>query len=328
MAERKIIRGAKLEIVNFFFIGSIKRVTMYIERAMLRTKHRYFGLSMNLNSLPNAIIAGAPKCGTSSLYFWLSAHPEVKASMVKETFFFADEVNRFNRNANIIDHTIDKYTSYFKSHDSNESKIRLEATAPYIYYKNALKHIPVLASNPKVIFILREPSSRLYSQYRFESHRTKRIKMDWRDYAQDEVLRSHGDYEFYLRKWMEALGPDRIHVCTFESLVEKTNKCMIDIAEFLNIDSSFYKDYSFVQHNETVAIKSKFIHRIGLLLQSYVPHSIQEKILPFYLFFNSGKMPEKNPVDKNILEGVKYEYQESIERLKLLFPDLNLDSWE
>ena len=301
---------------------------MYIERAMLRTKHRYFGLSMNLNSLPNAIIAGAPKCGTSSLYFWLSAHPEVKASMVKETFFFADEVNRFNRNANIIDHTIDKYTSYFKSHDSNESKIRIEATAPYIYYKNALKHIPVLASNPKVIFILREPSSRLYSQYRFESHRTKRIKMDWRDYAQDEVLRSHGDYEFYLRKWMEALGPDRIHVCTFESLVEKTNKCMIDIAEFLNIDSSFYKDYSFVQHNETVAIKSKFIHRIGLLLQSYVPHSIQEKILPFYLFFNSGKMPEKNPVDKNILEGVKYEYQESIERLKLLFPDLNLDSWE
>ena len=100
---------------------------------------------------------------------------------------------------------------------------------------------------------------------------------------------------------MEALGADRIHVCTFESLVEKTNKCMIDIAEFLNIDSSFYKDYSFVQHNETVAIKSKFIHRTGLLLQRYVPHSIQEKILPFYLFLNSGKMPKKDPIDKKIL---------------------------
>ena len=59
-------------------------------------------LNMNLNYLPNVIIAGAPKCGTSSLYFWLSAHPEVKASMVKETFFFADEVNRFNKNANIL----------------------------------------------------------------------------------------------------------------------------------------------------------------------------------------------------------------------------------
>jgi len=295
---------------------------------MLRTKHRYFGLSMNLNHLPNAIIAGAPKCGTSSLYFWLSAHPQVKASMVKETFFFADEVNRFNRNANIIDHSIDKYTTYFKSHGLNESKIRLEATAPYIYYKNALKHIPALASNPKVIFVLREPSSRLYSQYRFESHRTKRIKMNWRDYSQDEVLKSHGDYEFYLKKWMKALGSDRIHVCTFESLVKKTNETMINIAEFLDIDSSFYKDYVFVQHNETVAIKSKFIHQTGLLLQRYVPHSIQEKILPFYLFLNSGKMPKKDPIDKKILEKVKSEYRESINRLKLLFPDLNLDLWE
>ena len=73
---------------------------------MLRTKHRYFDLNMNLNHLPNVIIAGAPKCGTSSLYFWLSAHPEVKASMVKETFFFADDVNRFNKNGNIIEHSL------------------------------------------------------------------------------------------------------------------------------------------------------------------------------------------------------------------------------
>ena len=65
---------------------------------------------MNLNYLPNVIIAGAPKCGTSSLYFWLSAHPEVKASMVKETFFFADEVNRFNKNANIIEHSLADYS--------------------------------------------------------------------------------------------------------------------------------------------------------------------------------------------------------------------------
>ena len=45
---------------------------------------------MNLNHLPNVIIAGAPKCGTSSLYFWLSAHPEVKASMVKNDVVIID----------------------------------------------------------------------------------------------------------------------------------------------------------------------------------------------------------------------------------------------
>jgi len=48
------------------------------------------------NVYPNLVVAGAPKCGTSSLYFWLAAHPEVAASREKETFFWAPEVNRFN----------------------------------------------------------------------------------------------------------------------------------------------------------------------------------------------------------------------------------------
>ena len=282
---------------------------------------------MILNSLPNAIIAGAPKCGTSSLYFWLSAHPEVKASMVKETFFFADEVNRFNRNANIIEHSLQEYSSYFLSKKPNQEKIRLEATAPYIYFENALNHIPKLPSNPKVIFVLREPSARLYSQYRFERFRTKRIQMTWEEYSKSDKLKLHGDYEYYLNKWVQSIGKDRIYVCTFESLVSDPKECIRDMSSFLGIDSIFYDNYDFIQHNETVAIKNKFIHRLGLILQRYVPHGIQEKILPFYLRINSGKMPSKDPSDKEILKSVKSDYQDSILRLKELFPNLNLESW-
>ena len=294
---------------------------------MLRTKHRYFDLNMNLNYLPNVIIAGAPKCGTSSLYFWLSAHPEVKASMVKETFFFADEVNRFNKNANIIEHSLQAYSSYFNSKKSDQKKVRLEATAPYIYFENALKHIPKLPSKPKVVFVLREPSARLYSQYRFERFRTKRIHMTWEEYSKKDKLILHGDYEYYLKKWVKSLGKDRIYVCTFESLVSDPKECLYDMSSFLGINSVFYDNYNFIQHNETVAIKNKFIHRLGLILQRYVPHGIQEKILPLYLRINSGKMPSKDPSDKEILKSVKSDYQDSILRLKKLFPNLNLESW-
>ena len=294
---------------------------------MLRTKHRYFDLNMNLNYLPNVIIAGAPKCGTSSLYFWLSAHPEVKASMVKETFFFADDVNRFNKNANIIEHSLEAYSSYFNSKESDQKKVRLEATAPYIYFENALEHIPKLPSKPKVIFVLREPSARLYSQYRFERFRTKRIQMTWEEYSKNDKLILHGDYEYYLKKWVKSLGKDRIYVCTFESLVSDPKECIGDMSSFLGINSVFYDNYNFIQHNETVAIKNKLIHRLGLTLQQYVPHGIQEKILPLYLKINSGKMPLKDPSDKKILKSVKSDYQDSILRLKKLFPNLNLESW-
>jgi hypothetical protein len=282
---------------------------------------------MNLNYLPNVIIAGAPKCGTSSLYFWLSAHPEVKASMVKETFFFADDVNRFNKNANIIEHSLEAYSSYFNSKESDQKKVRLEATAPYIYFENALEHIPKLPSKPKVIFVLREPSARLYSQYRFERFRTKRIQMTWEEYSKNDKLILHGDYEYYLKKWVKSLGKDRIYVCTFESLVSDPKECIGDMTSFLGINSVFYENYNFIQHNETVAIKNKLIHRLGLTLQRYVPHGIQEKILPLYLKINSGKMPLKDPSDKKILKSVKSDYQDSILRLKKLFPNLNLESW-
>ncbi len=50
---------------------------------------------------PNLFIAGAPKCGTSSLYFWLSDHPEVCASTPKEPFYFIDKgYSEFKKESN------------------------------------------------------------------------------------------------------------------------------------------------------------------------------------------------------------------------------------
>ncbi len=280
---------------------------------------------MDPNRLPNAIVAGAPKCGTSSLYFWLAAHPEICASPVKETFFFADEVNRFNQEANVLTHSLDDYATYFAK--CGQSPVRLEATAPYIYYQQALRHIPRLASAPKVLFVLREPSARLYSQYRFERFRTKRIQEDWGTYAKRPDLRLHGNYAHYLKDWLAALGPERIHVCTFEALVKDTAASVQAMARFLGVDPAFYATYDFVQHNETVAIKSRGMHRLGLKLQRYVPHALQEALLPIYLKLNAGKMPQKDPGDAAITTALKKDYAESVAALQALFPDLDLRSW-
>ena len=70
---------------------------------------------MNEAFLPNVILGGAPKCGTSSLYFWLAAHPDCFGSPKKETFFFADAVNRFNVSANSHNHPVEAYQSFFKA---------------------------------------------------------------------------------------------------------------------------------------------------------------------------------------------------------------------
>ena len=99
------------------------------------------------------------------------------------------------------------------------------------------------------------------------------------------------------------------------------------MARFLGLDPQFYDRYDFVQHNETVALKSKGLHRAGLALQRYVPHRIQEALLPLYLKLNAGKMPRKDAGDAAITAALKAHYQPSVAALQSAFPDLDLRPW-
>lgn len=251
-------------------------------------------------TLPNVIIAGAPKCGTSSLYFWLAAHPDACASKAKETFYFADDVNRFNKGLNFIENGLEPYQKHFEH--CRGSKVIFEATAPYIYHQNALEQIASLESKPKVIFILREPSKRMMSQYLFERYRTGRKQMELDEYIKLPGLLQHGEYSGYLKKWEEAIGRDRMLVYIFEEFMSDTVAGMKDIAKNLGIDPTFYDSFDFTTRNETLKMKSTALHRAGLKIQEFVPHWIQSLILPLYLKFNSSGKPQATEAEKQLVK--------------------------
>lgn len=65
--------------------------------------------------LPNLVITGFPKCGTTSLFTWLADHPQVTGSTVKETNFFVDPgTHSFRSHANFRDHGLAGYKAYFQ----------------------------------------------------------------------------------------------------------------------------------------------------------------------------------------------------------------------
>ena len=158
---------------------------------------------MNEASLPNVIIGGAPKCGTSSLYFWLSAHPEVFGSPKKETFFFADKVNRFNAKANVHEHELAEYESFFKG--GIDQFIRFEATAHYLYESTARTAFSSWPNPPKLIFLFREPSKQMYSHYKMERYRTKRVDMSLSEYIKRPQITDHVDYAKHVRAWLDVI---------------------------------------------------------------------------------------------------------------------------
>lgn len=275
---------------------------------------------------PNLIVCGAPKCGTSSLYFWLAAHPEVGASKAKETFYFADQVNRFNQGCNYLEDGLDKYHTHF-AHLEKE-KIRFEATAPYIYFETAIEGIAKLPEAPRLIFVLRNPTKRLMSQYLFEKFRTQRISSSFKEYVQEPGIVAHGEYITYLRKWYGAFPAENILLLQFEQLMAEPERVMEQVAAWLGVTPGFYAQFNFDQRNETVKIKSKGFHQLGLRLQRYIPHALQRLLLPLYLKFNSGGKPTASDQDLEQLKAYKNHYAPYNEALKELWTQLDLNLWK
>lgn len=281
---------------------------------------------------PNVIIGGAPKSGTSSLFFWLGAHPEVCASKVKETYFLGDTENKHNVATNIHKDGLEAYQNFF-THCKGE-KIRLEATPVYIYHKLPLTILPTLPEVPKMIFILREPSDRLYSHWRFNRYRMKNTKMSFEDYLAYRNVPNgwadyldHTHYIKHIKPYIEALGTENILVYQFEQIKKDKVAFMKQVASDLGISPDFYDSFDFFHRNQTVAVKNSKLHRIGLRIEPLVPQWLQEKIIPLYLKMNSSKLPKAQEGELKLKEQAKSQFVKSNQELASQFKSVDLELW-
>ena len=287
--------------------------------------------------LPNTVIIGAPKSGTSSLFFWLNAHPEVCGSRVKETFYFHDRVHpRFNKNANFIKHGLSKYPDFW-SHYAQE-KIILEATAQYIFLNNPMVELSKFPSPPKIIILLREQSSRIYSLFKFNKYRLGQVEknVSFETYIgerNNNVLEANplaqSNYLEVIKRWDEKFGKENILVYQFEKMQKDKVSFMKQVALDLAIDESFYNNFDFFKRNETRSMKNHKLHRLGLKIQPYVPQWLQEKIfVPFYLAINSSKAPAITADEKEYLQRLKNEFKSSNKQLAAIYPQIDLELWK
>jgi hypothetical protein len=275
---------------------------------------------------PNLVVGGAPKCGTSSVFFWLAAHPEVASSREKETFFWAPEVNRFNAKCNVVEHGPEAYPRLFEH--TSDAKVRFEATAAYIYYSTAWEGLASLPVKPTVLFLLREPAARTQSQFLFETHRTGRVNGSFADYIREPHILDHGHYVRYLTQWEAALGRENLVIWQFEQVMRDPRAAMMSLAERLGIDPTFYERFDFAVRNETVAIRSKGLHRLGLRLQSMIPLAVQDALLPLYLRLNGAGRPKADDRLKAETKALKPLFAASNAELAARFPEsIDLALW-
>lgn len=116
--------------------------------------------------LPDFVIIGAMKCGTTSLFRWLGEQPEVHLPEIKEPHFFSRD-DRWNRG-------LEWYRSLFG--EAEAESVTGEASASYTdprFSPLAAERMATIVPRARLIFLIRDPVERIRSHYRHEVQRSR-----------------------------------------------------------------------------------------------------------------------------------------------------------
>ena len=303
--------------------------------------------------LPNLIIGGAPKCGTSSLFKWLDDHPEVCGSSIKETFYLMDRDNPLLKNeSNFHDHGLCGYEEYFK-HCHERSKFIFEATTHYLYQETAREILSTLNTDPNVIFVLRKPSERIFSSYKYTKNNIANLKNDIsfcelismiKSGASERLARSfyspssafvlqrdieYSQYINYLSPWVASIGRERVHVFLFEEMRQSPRAFMERLSNCIGIDASFYTKYDFTPRNETYQVTFQGLHRKARRFARYFPHDGVGRLLRnVYLGLQDNRRKAaKSQEDCEVLARLAREFEPFNKCLAEAF-NLDLSLWD
>ncbi len=222
---------------------------------------------------PNFFIVGAPKCGTTSMYAYLSSHPDIFFPQVKEPHHFGSDIY-----SPLYVRDRDEYLNLFS--DCCGEAVVGEASVWYLYSKRAAAEIREFCSDAKILIMLRNPVEMVYS---YHSQRLAWGNEDIRDFAQAldaEGERKNGQrlpvhnpypvdglyyseiakYSVQVKRYFDVFGRDNVHVILFDDFKQKTAGVYRDTLQFLNVDTEYRPE--FVVENPNRSRRSMLLHNL------------------------------------------------------------------
>lgn len=231
-------------------------------------------------TLPNFIIFGGPKCGSTSLCNYLAQHPDIYISVKKEPNFFLydeDEIIESRGQVNSLEY----YEHFFAKHPKKvqNEKALGEASVSYLSNEKAPERIYQKIPNVKLIAILRNPIDRLYSQYWF----ARRLYVEFQPTFAEAIMADQkgeyyksyindGFYGKHLAKYFELFPASQIKIFLFEDFVNDTVKVVQEVYRFLEVDENFLPDVSTKDAVSGVPYNRQFYNFI------YKPNAIKKVI--------------------------------------------------
>lgn len=237
-------------------------------------------------NLPNFILIGVQKAGTTSLYDWIAQHPDVYGpkGMKDFPFFCNDE---YYKNG------LKWFSKFFRDHHGE--KIIFHGYVNHIYNNMSAQRIYDYKKDIKLLLILRNPIERAYSAFWYmrkigiETLKTFEEAIDIEDKRKSGNYRErnnltyidHGFYYKQLINFYKFFSKSQIFIAFFEDIKENRENLIKKIYNFLEVDENFVPLFN-VENPSGVP-------RIGL-----IQRILSKKIAPPYI-------KDLIPLDKRIL---------------------------
>ena len=231
---------------------------------------------------PDVVIVGAPKCGTTSLYNYLSGHPGVFASTIKEPNFFCLDTPGLR----IVNRWAD-YGGLFRS--ARAEQLRLEASTAYLLSPVAVPAI--LEANPraKIIVAVRDPIEMIVSYHAQKLYAFEEDQTDFGLAWELSAYRARGeqvsarcraptylDYKSVARlggqvaRMVRIVPSDQLLVVLFDNLTRDAEHAYGMVLDFLGLAPDGRKDFAVANPRKTHAWSalSRMIVKPPRLLQN------------------------------------------------------------
>ncbi|MCX7551330.1 sulfotransferase family protein [Xanthomarina sp. F2636L] len=304
-----------------------------------------------INRTPNInlFIVGAAKSGTTSLYNYLSQHPEIFLPRVKEPNFYSNA-----ESDNPADYIIpkkgktchkrminDKNVYFSLYEEARNQKILADASPSYLWDKDAAKNIYSDFPNTKIIILLRSPIHRAYSHYLMDLKYGHQLENNFKQailkdqFAEPKVWgKAHmyldiGLYYEQVVRYLDVFDKKHVKIIIYEDFIKSTEQYLREIFDFLKIDNSLVNKIDFQKvHNPYVT------HR-GNISKGFLKYKSKLKVLkhlfPEFLkdylnkeiLYKEAEKPKLKPEDQLFLNNY---YKEDIKNLQSLL-GIDLSNW-
>lgn len=306
--------------------------------------------------LPNFFVAGAPKAGTTSLFFYLRQHPQVYMSPIKGPTYFGgvDLLNGPERKRLLrelprhraalplyLDGTRvsdgmplvldwDDYLKLFRN-VRGETAIG-EASVSYLRLPSAAAAIRAAVPAARLVFVLRDPAERLFSVISGALGRGSgatfraRLLPPLDAQGRSTALVDGGRYGTHLQRWFDLFPREQVRVYLYEDYRADARAVLRDIFAFLGVDPAYRIDVS-RRHNETVVPRFPTLHALrrrllrGAGTPGWIPEAARGALRRLYR--RRKEQMTMDPADRRMV--IDY-YREEIEQTAALI-GRDLSAW-